>query len=222
MINPLLTILYNAANGTFPPGDFTTTHLPSPGSPADGVFAFFGHHVIASNVDESFVREWTDRDPFALSDVRFLAAFAEKLGTTPGIYDAVFAAEGEGRASADAGLIETHDHSHPRVVRAHSYRDPATIRVFVDPTGNGVLVMGRGLAGRMEAAYEVEPEARGRGIGRALIAGARLLAPLGEPVFLQISPGNVWSMKALGNDPAWKPVGAEILFLRTSVSPNVW
>jgi GNAT superfamily N-acetyltransferase len=222
MTSRLLTLLHNAASGTFPPGDFKTTHLPSPESPADGVFAFFGHHVIASDVDESFVREWTDRDPFALSDVRFLAAFADKLETTPGIYDAVYAAHGEGKTATDAGLIETDDHSHPRVVRAHSYRDPATIRVFKDPTESGVLVMGRGLAGRMEAAYEVEPEARGKGIGRILIAGARLLAPQSEPVFLQISPGNVWSMKSLGNDTAWKPVGAEILFLRTSVSPNVW
>jgi GNAT superfamily N-acetyltransferase len=220
--NPLLTLLHNAADGKFPPGDFKTTHLPSPDSPADGVFAFFGHHVIASNVEESFIREWTDRDPFALSDVRFLAAFADRLDTTPGIYDAVFAAHGEGKTANDAGLIESADHTHPRVVRAHSYRDPSTIRVFVDPTENGVLVMGRGLAGRMEAAYEVDPDARGRGIGRTLIAGARLLAPTGEPVFLQISPGNVWSMKSLGHDPAWKPVGAEILFLRTSVSANVW
>jgi GNAT superfamily N-acetyltransferase len=220
--NPLLTLLHNAANGQFPPGDFKTTHLPSPDSPADGVFAFFGHHVIASNVEKSFVREWTDRDPFALSDVRFLAALADKLGTTPGIYDAVFAARGEGNSATDGGLIETDDHTHPRVIRAHSYRDPSTIRVFKDPTGEGLLVMGRGLAGRMEAAYEVDPRARGNGIGRKLIAGARLLAPNGEPVFLQISPGNVWSMKALGNDPVWKPVGAEILFLRNSASANVW
>jgi GNAT superfamily N-acetyltransferase len=220
--HPLLTLLHDAARGTFPPGDFTTTHFPSPESPADGVFAFFGHHVIATDVDRAFVRQWTDRDPFALSDVRFLAAFADKLGTTPGIYDAVYAAIGEGKTAVDVGLIETDDLTHPRVVRALSYRDPSTIRVFVDPTKSGLLVMGRGLAGRMEAAYEVDPDARGNGIGRTLIAGARQVAPTGEPVFLQVSPGNVWSMKSLGHDPAWKPVGAEILFLRTSASANVW
>jgi GNAT superfamily N-acetyltransferase len=220
--SPLLTLLHNAANGQFPPGDFTTTHFPSPQSPADGVFAFFGHHVIASDVDSSFVREWTDRDPFALSDVRFLAAFADKLGTTPGIYDAVYAAFGEGRVADDIGLIEIEDRTHPRVLRALNYRDPSTIRVFVDPTEKGLLVMGRGLAGRMEAAYEVDQDARGNGIGRTLIAGARQMAPANEPVFLQVSPGNVWSMKSLGHDPVWKPVGAEILFLRTNASANVW
>lgn len=74
--------------------------------------------------------------------------------------------------------------------------------------------MGRGLAGRMEAAYEVEASARGRGLGRALINAARLLAPLGEPVFVQVSPGNVWSMKALAGQPGWVPVGSEMLFHR--------
>jgi GNAT superfamily N-acetyltransferase len=214
-MNQLLQLFHDAVAGSFPPGNFTTTHLPSPDSPADAVIAFFGHHVIASDVDAAFVRSWTDADPFALSDVRFLAALADRLQTTPGIYDAVFGAPGRGMSVDQLELIESSDHSHPRVVRALSYRDPETISVYTDRDQHGVLVMGRGLAGRMEAAYEVSESARGKGLGRRFIAAARQLAPLNEPVFLQISPGNVWSMKALMGDPGWRPVGSEILMLRS-------
>ncbi len=211
----LAQLLSNAAHGVFPAGDFATTHLPSPDSPADAVLAFFGHHVIASDVDASFVRGWTDSNPFALSDVRFLAALADRLGVEPGIYDAVFASIGIGLSVDRVGLVETDDRSHPRVVRALSYRDPASVRVYTDEQSQSVLVMGRGLAGRWEAAYEVDDDARGRGLGRKLIEAARQMAPTGEPVFLQISPGNVWSMKAMMADPGWLAVGSEILFLRT-------
>jgi GNAT superfamily N-acetyltransferase len=216
LTDPLALLLHNAAHGMFPAGDFTTTHLPSPKSPADAVLAFFGHHVIASDVDAPFVRGWTDSNPFALSDVRFLAAFADYLGVEPGIYDAVFASIGIGLSLDHVGLTETSDRSHPRVVRALSYRDPATVRVFTDDQAQSVLVMGRGLAGRWEAAYEVDDDARGRGLGRKLIEAARQLAPTGEPVFLQISPGNVWSMKAMMADPGWLAVGSEILFMRNA------
>lgn len=219
----LLAILHDAARGKFPPGSFETTHLPSPSSPADAVLAFFGHHVIASDVDPEFVHSWTRRDPFALSDIRFLVALAEELHATPGILDATFAAIGSGVDPIDAGVHETTDRSHPRVVRAHTYRDPSTIRVFTDATGAGVLLIGRGLAGRLEAAYEVDAAHRGQGMGRKLIAASRLVAPRDEPVFLQISAGNVWSMKALASDPNWVPVGSEILFVRgSSPDGNVW
>jgi GNAT superfamily N-acetyltransferase len=217
----LLSLLHDAARGAFPPGDFSTTHFPSPSSPADAVLAFFGHHVIASDVSPEFVTQWTDRDPFALSDVRFLSALASELTTTPGILDAVFAAIGEGLAPGAVGLTETADRSHPRVLRALAYRDPSTIRVFRDDSGHGMLMIGSGLAGRIEAAYEVEPEGRRQGLGRKLIVAARQLGPANEPVFLQISPGNVWSMKTLKADPVWNPIGAEMLFLRESNSDQV-
>jgi hypothetical protein len=212
--NPLLNLLHAAASGEFPPGDFSTTHFPSPASPADAVLAFFGHHVIASDIAAEFVSEWTQHDPFALSDVRFLAALANRLDVKPSIYDAVFATPGLGQDPEEVGLVELIESNHPRVLRAHSYRDSATIRIFTDTTHQSVLVMGRGLAGRMEAAYEVNEPARGYGIGRTLIKAARHIAPLDEPVFLEISPGNVWSMKALFADQQWRPVGSELLFLR--------
>jgi GNAT superfamily N-acetyltransferase len=219
--SPLLTLLHDAAGGHFPDGDFSTSHFPSPTSPADAVFAFFGHHVIASDVENEFVTRWTDVDPFALSDVRFLAALANRLDTSPGIYDAVFATFGEGDSPERFGLAETSVRTHPRVIRAHAYRDPATIRVFVDETSLGTLVIGRGLAGRIEAAYEVDEAGRGIGLGRRLIAAARGLAPEGEPAFMQISPGNVWSMKALAAAGGWTSIGSEVLFHRSSPGGRV-
>jgi hypothetical protein len=211
----LRELLNKAANGQFPAADFSTTHLPSPSSPADAVLSFFGHHVIASDVDPAWLREWTDRDPFALSDVRCLAAFAGQAKVQPGIFDAVFAAPGEGADVDAVGLLEINERRHPRVQRALQYRDPATMRVFADPRGNSVLIIGRGLAGRLEAAYEVDSASRGRGLGKALVVAARRLANAGEPIFMQISPGNVWSMRAVSADPAWRVIGSEVLFHRS-------
>ncbi len=213
----LLELLHATVDGRFPPGDFSTTHLPSPASPADAVLSFFGHHVIASDVDADWVRQWTNQDPFALSDVRFLAAFADRLGVRPGIYDAVFAARGEGTDPSEHGLSETSDRDHPRVRRALSYRDPETMRVFTDFDGRGLLILGHGLAGRLEAAYEVDESARGQGRGKQLVVAARRIAPSGVPVFMQISPGNVWSMRATSADPSWRVVGGEVLFHHSPV-----
>jgi GNAT superfamily N-acetyltransferase len=213
----LLALLYRAAAGNPPPGDFTTTHLPSPSSPADAVLSFFGHHVVASNVDAHWLASWTDADPFAGSNIEFLAAMAGQLQTHPGIFDAVFAATGEGRTASDVDtieLVETPDRTHPRVVRALHYRDPATMRVLTTPAADALVLLGQGLAGRWEMAYEVEPSARGRGVGAALVTAARQLAPEGEPVYAQCSPGNVPSMRSFARDPQWRVIGSEVLFLR--------
>jgi RimJ/RimL family protein N-acetyltransferase len=74
-------------------------------------------------------------------------------------------------------------------------------------------VLGRGLAGRMEVAFEVDPDHRGRGLGRAIATAARHLAPRGEPMFAQVSPGNVASVRALLG-AGYVPVGAEVLYAR--------
>ncbi len=206
-------MLHDAAAGRFPPPDFSTTVLPSPSSSADAVLGFFAHHVIASDVAAELVGEWTARDAFALSDVRFLAALGDRIGVQPGIYDVVYAAHGEGRDAVDVELVETDDRSHPRVQRALHYRTPSTVRVFNGRDGRGMLLLGRGLAGRMEAAFEVDPADRGQGVGKRLVRAARALAPAGEPVFVQVSPANTSSMRAVADDPTWRPVGSEILYL---------
>jgi hypothetical protein len=53
-----------------------------------------------------------------------------------------------------------------------------------------VLVLGRGLAGRREVAFEVDPTRRNRGLGRSLVAAG------------------------------FHPVGAEVLFHRGGAGPG--
>lgn len=92
--------------------------------------------------------------------------------------------------------------------RAHRYRDD--VRVWQTGDGMGVLVPGRGLAGRWEVSFEVERTARGRGLGRALAAAALGALPAGTPVFAQVSPGNSVSLRATLS-AGYRPIGAEIL-----------
>jgi len=73
-----------------------------------------------------------------------------------------------------------------------------------------VLIIGRGVAGRMEMAYEVAPAARGHGLGRRL-AGAASTLVRDEPVFAQVSPGNVASVRAC-LAAGYQPVASEVLF----------
>ena len=94
------------------------------------------------------------------------------------------------------------------VLRAHQYRDD--VRVWQTADGAGCVVLGRGLAGRWEVAFEVEPHARGRGLGRALASAALGLLPAGTPVFAQVSPGNSISLRAV-LAAGYAPIAAEVL-----------
>jgi GNAT superfamily N-acetyltransferase len=60
-------------------------------------------------------------------------------------------------------------------------------------------------------AFEVEPAARGRGLGRRLIAAARHLVPADAHVWAQVAPGNVPSLR-VALAAGLVPVGAELLF----------
>ena len=102
------------------------------------------------------------------------------------------------------------DHAHPRVARAHAYRIDTV--VYETAGSEGLVLVGRGLSGRWEAAFEVDPAHRGRGLGRRLAAAALHLVPVGEPVFVQVAPGNVSSMRAILATGRYRPVGAEVLF----------
>ena len=95
------------------------------------------------------------------------------------------------------------DLSHPRIGRALRYRDD--VRAW--RADGGVMLIGRGVAGRWEAAIEVEPGRRGAGIGRALAGAARHLVR-GAPLWAQIAPANAASVRAF-LAAGFKPVGAE-------------
>jgi GNAT superfamily N-acetyltransferase len=90
---------------------------------------------------------------------------------------------------------------------AHSY---VAAPVFADRDGGGVLLLGRGLAGRWEVAFEVEPDRRDRGLGRALAIAARHLVPRDQPLFAQVTPGNVASVRVL-LAAGYAPIASEVL-----------
>jgi RimJ/RimL family protein N-acetyltransferase len=76
----------------------------------------------------------------------------------------------------------------------------------------GTVLTGRGVAGRWEVAVEVDPGARGAGLGRRLARAARHLVPEGETLWAQIAPGNAASVRAL-LAAGYSPVGAEALLV---------
>ena len=107
-------------------------------------------------------------------------------------------------------LHELTDVQHDRVARADRYLE--RIRVLTTPEEDGVLILGHGLAGRLEVSLELDEAARGRGLGRRMIRAARSLAPEGEMLFAQVAPGNAASLRAF-LAAGFVPIGAEVLFL---------
>jgi GNAT superfamily N-acetyltransferase len=102
-----------------------------------------------------------------------------------------------------------------RLARALRYRDD--VRGWEMP--GGIVLLGRGVAGRWEISVEVEPEYRGMGLGRDLVTAARHLVPGGEPLWAQIAPGNAASVRAF-LAAGYKPVGAEALLPRETGWPT--
>jgi GNAT superfamily N-acetyltransferase len=123
----------------------------------------------------------------------------------------VLAAEGLGGEPPLELLPVADPAGHPRAARALYYR--TGVQAWTDPRGAGMVLLGTGLAGRRELAFEVEPAWRGRGLGRRLVAAARHLTPPGEPLFAQVAPGNAASLRAV-LAAGLRPLGAEVLFAR--------
>ncbi|WP_031076191.1 GNAT family N-acetyltransferase [Streptomyces sp. NRRL WC-3742] len=208
-VRGLAEILADAAGGVFPPPDGSVTVVAQP-SPRDlGVLAFAAHAVVFVDEDPAWVEETlaaVPGDPLAAPLCPpFLTALAARTGLVVGAIDLLTCADrlpGE----PPLPLTEVLDREHPRVVRALDYRED--VRVFT--ADGGLLVLGRGLAGRWEAAIEVDPHTRGRGLGRALATAARHLLPEGAVLWAQQAPGNAPSVRAF-QAAGYRPVGAEVL-----------
>ncbi|MEU3249350.1 GNAT family N-acetyltransferase [Streptomyces sp. NPDC006997] len=206
----LRDILDAAARGVFPPADGGTTVVPQD-SPRDaGVLAFTAHSVVFTDEDPDWVYATLralDCDALAATmNPRFLAAFMARTGRRTDTVDVMTVASALPGAPP-LPLREIADPDHPRVASSRKRRDE--VRVWA--ADGGVLVLGRGIAGRLEAAVEVDEAVRHRGLGRALATAARQLAG-GEPVWAQVSAGNARSLRAF-QAAGYRPVGSEALFV---------
>ena len=202
----LAGVLADAASGRFPPADGGVTIMPQP-SPRDaGVIGFTAHAVIFVDADPAWVASQLPAgDLSGPLSPPFLHALSQATSRPAGSIDMLCAAEPlTGPAPVD--LSRERDPAHPRIARALRYRDD--VRAW--RTRGGVVLLGRGVAGRWETAIEVDQDQRGRGLGRQLAMAARHLVPAGEPLWAQVAPGNAASVRAF-LAAGFAPVGAEIL-----------
>ncbi|HWC83017.1 MAG TPA: N-acetyltransferase, partial [Pseudonocardiaceae bacterium] len=203
----LADLLREVADGALPDVGSDLLVIPPPDPRSVGVLAFTGCSVVSVDAPDTWVRHRLPTgDPAAPLASSFLGLLAAATGREPENLDVVLVARGNGRASGlDLTPLSEAD-DHPRVRRAEAHRTG----VVAWRCAGGLLVLGRGVAGRWEVAVEVDPVFQGFGLGRGLFGAALGLVPAGEPVWAQIAPGNAQSMRAaLG--AGFQPVGAEVL-----------
>lgn len=170
--------------------------------------SFPGYVVVAADVDRLWLDSWMPDDDFGRPlGPPFLYALEERLRVEAGNLDAVLLATPL-PGDPPIRLTPAHDSTHSRVARARRYR--TDVRAWT--SDHGILVLGRGLGGRWEAAFEVHESARGAGHGRSLAAAARHLVPDGRPVWAQCAPGNASSLRALLGG-GYQPVGSEVILI---------
>ncbi|MEV2240397.1 GNAT family N-acetyltransferase [Micromonospora sp. NPDC049891] len=211
MGSELADILDAAAQGRFPAPDGGITVVPQPSSRDAGVVAFTAHSVIFTDEDPLWVRRTLaalDCDALAAAmNPAFLSALLDRTRRSMDTIDLLTVASplaGEPQLK----LEETAGADHPRQVRARKRRDD--LRVWA--ADGGLVILGRGVAGRWETAIEVDEGHRHRGLGRALATAARHLVPDGQPVWAQQAAGNARSVRAF-QAAGFRPVGAEALLL---------
>ncbi|MDV9178575.1 GNAT family N-acetyltransferase, partial [Streptomyces sp. W16] len=176
----LRDILDAVARGVFPPPDGRTTVVPQASERDAGVFAFTAHAVVFTDEDPQWVYDTLaavpcdappeGAPPAAPMNPRFLTALLDRTGRRSENVDAMLVGSplpGE----PPLPLQEITDGDHPRIVYARGRRDE--VRAWT--ADGGVLVMGRGIAGRLEVSVEIEEGVRHRGLGRSLVAAARQL-----------------------------------------------
>ncbi len=205
----LAALLADAAHGRFPAPDGGYEVHPAPVGAAAAVVSFSAHHVIAADVDETWVRSRLEGAGIAEAmRPGFLAALAAEVGAEPNDLDVVLAATGlEGSPALVLGRA-----GHPRAQRALLHRED--VRVLEDREGLTTVILGRGLAGRLEVSMEVDETARGQGRARAALVEARKVAGPGEVLFAQTAPGNAASLRTL-LAAGFVPIGGEMLFYPT-------
>ena len=206
----LADLFAGIAVGRFPPADGAVEVLPHPGGPVAGVLSFTAHHVVVADVDPTWVHDrLPPGDLAAPLGARFLATLGDVLGSDHDSVDIVLVAAAR-PAPPHLELVPVDAAGdHPRLARAARYR--SGVRAWTTADGAGLVLIGQGLGGRWETAFEVAPEARGRGLGAVLATAARHLVPDHRPVFAQVAPGNLPSLRSLLT-AGYAPVGGELLY----------
>jgi GNAT superfamily N-acetyltransferase len=208
----LAAILAAAAEGRFPPADGSVTVVAQPTDRDAGVIAFTAHSVIFTDQDPAWIHATLAAagcDSLAAAmNARFLAALLDRTGRTTDTIDLLSAAPAL-PGDPPLELTEIKDEDHPRVRRALAHRDD----VQVWAADGGLLVLGRGVAGRWETAIEVYPQSQQHGLGRTLARAARHLVPPGAVVWSQVAAGNTRSQRAF-QAAGYRPIAAESLHTR--------
>lgn len=208
--HPLGAVLANAARGVFPAADGNVAVVRRPRLYRAAVVAFTAHSIIATDLPPAEVRaQLPDADFGAPMSPGFLAWLGQRVGSTPGVLDVVLVHLGQTNGSSQWLVPYGDGTEHPRLSRARRLR--REVQAYADPERNGLVTLGRGLADRWEISLELDPDARGKRVGRAMISAARAVLPPDEPVFAQVSPGNAQSLRAF-LAAGFKPIGSEVLF----------
>jgi hypothetical protein len=213
MVHPLAVLLDEAAHGRFPHPDGSVRVMPPLAGSLDALVAFTGTFALTGSVAQAEIDERVPKGAFGVPmSAAFVSWLAQRLGAHAHTQDAVLVALSPGSGQVEGvELTETTDRDHPRIKLAMRWR--RDIRAYETADGHGVVVLGRGITGRWEIAYEVDGAARDSGLGRALAISAVRLLPEGTPVWAGVAPGKAASLRALLG-AGFRPVGAEILFER--------
>lgn len=201
-------VLEAAVDGRFPVADGTVEVIPEAPGKAAAVLVFTAHSFVCAPVSPGWVRgQLPAGDLSAPLGAPFLLALADRIGARIGAVDAVLAQRADGRTPS-VELRPLDEDEHPRVRRARRYR--SDVQVWGTSEGGGHVVLGRGVAGRWEASFEVAPGSRGHRSGRLLAESALALVPSGTAVFVQVAPGNAASLRTV-LAAGYRPIGGEVL-----------
>ncbi|NGN68673.1 GNAT family N-acetyltransferase, partial [Streptomyces sp. A7024] len=147
-MSDLAGMLDDAARGVFPPADGAVRVLPQPSAREAGVIAFTGCSVVFADAEAEWVRGLLpDGDLSAPLNPPFLSALCERLGRRVNNIDMLTVADAVAGPPGIA-LTPVGGRGHPRVERALRHRDD--VRAWSVP--GGVVLLGRGVAGRWEVA----------------------------------------------------------------------
>lgn len=201
--HPFGRMLTQVAAGALPPPDGEVEVLPVLRDDIVAVTEFTAHTVVCADITDDDV---ATRGLHGYGGCTHPAVLLWLAGAhrAIGSIDVLLVRHGAGDVLADD---EGHGADHARVQRAHRYR--REVRTFGDEAG--VVLLGRGVANRLELAVELfDDTPHGRGHGRRLIRAGLLAAPRDEPVWAQVAPGNAASLRAF-LAVGFVPVGAEVL-----------